>query len=172
MKTITDDDLQQLVAELASELQAKSLSIATAESCTGGWLAKCCTDLPGSSNWFDRGFIPYSNQAKKDCLSVTTKTLNHFGAVSEQTALEMAKGALKHSRANLSVAITGIAGPDGGTLSKPVGTVWFAWATSPQHAEAALHTFSGDREMIRKQAVVTAINGIIKNARDSSLTMG
>lgn len=172
MKTISDDDLKKLVTALASELQSRKLSLTTAESCTGGWLAKCCTDLAGSSAWFDRGFIPYSNQAKQDCLAVSASTLETYGAVSKQTALDMAKGALTHSKATISVAITGIAGPDGGSDSKPVGTVWFAWATSPGHALAELHQFNGDRETIRRQAVVTAINGIIKNARDSSLTMG
>lgn len=172
MKTISEDDLIKLVSQLAIKLQTQGLSLTAAESCTGGWLAKCCTDLAGSSAWFDRGFVTYSNQAKQDMLSVSATTLQNFGAVSEQTAQEMANGALAHSNADISVAITGIAGPDGGSADKPVGTVCFAWTTKKGNTQVITHHFSGTREAIRKQAVTTAIEGIIKNARDSSPTMG
>tara|TARA_R110002049_G_scaffold216652_3_gene388080 strand:+ start:2667 stop:3110 length:444 start_codon:yes stop_codon:yes gene_type:complete len=140
--------------------------LSVAESCTGGWLGKCCTDLAGSSEWFDRGFISYSNQAKQELLHVKEATLNQFGSVSEYTASEMAQGALAESLADISVAITGIAGPDGGTIDKPVGTVWFAWATKYSVVKTQCCHFDGDRETIRRQAVKLALQGIIKNARD------
>ncbi|NOQ82197.1 MAG: nicotinamide-nucleotide amidohydrolase family protein [Methylophaga sp.] len=165
MQTVSDADLQQITQQLADKLQAMGWQLSAAESCTGGWLGKCCTDLTGSSAWFDRGFITYSNQSKQDLLNVKPLTLEHFGAVSEQTAIEMAQGALAHSNADISVSITGIAGPDGGSSNKPVGTVWIAWTTKFS-AKAELFNFHGNREAVRRQAVYTALNGIIKNARD------
>lgn len=153
------------VTQLSTLLSAQKRMLVTAESCTGGWLAKCCTDIPGSSVWFERGFVSYSNQAKQDLLNVAESTLRQYGAVSEQTVIEMAQGALANSRADLSVAITGIAGPDGGTDDKPVGTVWLAWATKTAPIETACHHFNGDRNAIRQQAVIYALQGIIKNAR-------
>ncbi|NOQ94141.1 MAG: nicotinamide-nucleotide amidohydrolase family protein [Methylophaga sp.] len=165
MQNISDAELQQLTIQIAKHLLDRNLSLSVAESCTGGWVAKCCTDLAGSSAWFDRGVVSYSNQSKQDLLNVQASTLTKFGAVSEQTALEMAQGCLSLSNADISVSITGIAGPDGGSLEKPVGTAWIAWALKGS-AKAELHHFSGNRDAIRRQAVSTALNGIIKNASD------
>ncbi len=164
MNSFSDEDLKQLTLQVAHALRQGNKMLTTAESCTGGWVAKCCTDIAGSSTWFERGFVSYSNQSKQDMLGVKTETLSAFGAVSKQTVLEMAQGALKHTNTNISVAISGIAGPDGGSDDKPVGTVWFAWATK-NSAKSELHHFSGDRDAIRRQAVATALEGIIKNAR-------
>ena len=116
-----------MVESLAARLVARNEMLATAESCTGGWVAKVCTDLAGSSAWFDRGFVTYSNQAKQDMLGVSATTLDTCGAVSEEVVTEMVNGALAGSRAGWALAISGVAGPDGGTAEKPVGTVWFAW---------------------------------------------
>jgi nicotinamide-nucleotide amidase len=155
------------VVQTVSELLVKNQwTLSTVESCTGGWVAKSCTDLAGSSTWFDCGFVTYSNQSKQKLVGVDHKTLETHGAVSEQTAIEMAQGALSHSNADISVAITGIAGPSGGTIEKPVGTVWFAWAVKNQGTQTQKHQFEGDREQIRIQAVIAALQGIIKNARD------
>jgi len=163
MQTISDVDLHQLTTQVAKVLLEQHWLLSSAESCTGGWVAKCCTDLAGSSTWFDRGVVTYSNQSKQDLLNVKADTLEQFGAVSEQTALEMAKGCLSLSAADISVSITGIAGPDGGLKEKPIGTVWIAWATR-SCAKAELHNFSGNRDAVRRQAVSSALNGIIKNA--------
>lgn len=162
--TITEQQL--LVDKLAKILLKQHRKLSTAESCTGGWLAKCCTDLAGSSAWFDRGFVSYSNQSKQDLINVRPETIEHYGAVSEQTAIEMAQGALSNSQADISVAITGIAGPDGGTQEKPVGTVWVAWSVKNVGTKTECLHFNGDREQVRYQAVITALQGIIKNARD------
>lgn len=135
--------------------------LATAESCTGGWLGKKITDVDGASHWFERGFITYSNQAKQELLGVSHETLERFGAVSEQTAREMAEGALSNSPAQVSVAITGIAGPEGGNDEKPVGTVWLAWSPQGSPTRCELMQFSGDREAIRHQAVVAALQGLL-----------
>ncbi len=156
---------ERLITQLAEQLTTAKLMLAVAESCTGGWLAKSCTDIAGSSAWFDRGFVTYSNQSKQDMLAVNSATLENYGAVSQQTALEMATGALAHSQADIVVAITGIAGPDGGTPEKPVGTVWFAWAGKHFPTYSEQHLLAGNRELIREQAVDIAIEGIIKNAR-------
>ncbi len=165
MQIISDAVLEQLANEVAQCLSQKHWHLTCAESCTGGWVAKCCTDIAGSSQWFDRGFVTYSNQSKQDLLSVSATTLEHFGAVSEQTASEMAEGALIQSGADISVAITGIAGPSGGSKDKPVGTVWFAWASKNADTQTEHQHFNGDRESIRRQAVAFALKGIIKNAR-------
>ncbi len=164
MTILSDQNLQHLTSDVANHLLARDWMLVTAESCTGGWIAKCCTDIAGSSTWFDRGFVTYSNQAKQDMLDVRAETLEQFGAVSEQTIKEMAQGALKHSNANISIAISGIAGPDGGSDEKPIGTVWFAWAKDTSTITAC-HYFSGNRDQVRRQAVATALTGIIKNAR-------
>jgi len=169
---MTRSDSLYLSTTVADILISKKWLLCVAESCTGGWLAKTCTDIAGSSSWFDRGFVTYSNQSKQDMLDVKPTTLEQFGAVSKQVVIEMAQGALTHSSANMSVAITGIAGPDGGSPEKPVGTVWFAWASKNTDVITELHHFNGDREAIRLQAVETALQGIIKNARDSSSYMG
>ena len=172
MKTDSDAQLENLIQHVADTLLDAELQLTTAESCTGGWVAKCCTDLTGSSAWFDRGFIPYTNKAKQDLLSVSSTTLEKYGAVSIQTAIEMAEGALNNSQASISVAITGIAGPTGGTKTKPVGTVCFAFSIKNNPTISAQYLFNGDREMIRRQAVTTALEGIVKNARDTTHSMG
>lgn len=160
-------DLQPLVSELAEVLLKKDKSLVTAESCTGGWVAKVCTDMPGSSQWFRCGFVTYSNESKQQLLGVDADTLHSYGAVSQQTAQEMALGALSHSDADYSVALTGIAGPEGGSEAKPVGTVWIGWGIKGSPVTTHCFQFQGDRESIRKQAVIEALKGIIKNARDS-----
>lgn len=166
MKNFSDDSLEQLVKELADILIEQDKMLVTAESCTGGWVAKCCTDLPGSSTWFDRGFVTYSNEAKQEQLGVELATLEKNGAVSLPVVEEMAFGALKHSAADISVAITGIAGPGGGSEHKPVGTVWIGWGLKDGGVHSICFQFEGDREAVRRQAVFEALRGIIKNARD------
>lgn len=140
----------------------RNMMLATAESCTGGWIGEAVTAVSGSSAWFERGFITYSNAAKCEMLGVRQTTLDQYGAVSPQTAQEMALGALGKSHAQISVSITGIAGPDGGTETKPVGMVCFAWANKDGLVQQATHYFSGNREAIRRVAVVTALQGILQ----------
>jgi nicotinamide-nucleotide amidase len=155
--------IEELVAALANCLKQAQLKLITAESCTGGGLAYALTSLAGSSSWFERGLVTYSNQAKRDLLGVKPQTLTTFGAVSEQTAREMAEGALLHTpAANISVAITGIAGPDGGSPDKPLGTVWFAWSNVERGTFSHLENFSGDRKSIREQAVRIALEKLIE----------
>jgi nicotinamide-nucleotide amidase len=149
-------------AQLGALLQQQNACLTSAESCTGGWIAQTITSVTGSSRWFDRGFVTYSNAAKQQMLGVKTETLQQFGAVSEQTVREMAIGALKRSEAHISLAVSGIAGPDGGTVDKPVGTVWFAWAFAPQRCDSVKQQFAGDRQAIRQQAVEFALNYLIK----------
>jgi len=149
------------VTKLAALLEARGLKFSCAESCTGGWLAKCLTDRPGSSVWFEFGFVTYGNNAKQKLLGVRVATLDTHGAVSQQAAQEMATGARRVSGADLAVAITGIAGPGGGTADKPVGTVWFAWAGPDGILGAELRVFPGDRAAIRSQAVAAALDGTI-----------
>lgn len=136
--------------------------LATAESCTGGWAAEVTTSVAGSSEWFDRGFVTYSNEAKQEMLGVKAETLSRHGAVSEETAREMAKGALARSRATVAVAITGVAGPGGGSDEKPVGTVCLAWA-SGSGVGSETKRFSGDRESVRRQSVERALQGVLEN---------
>ena len=150
------------LATLAEQLTQRGWMLATAESCTGGWIAKCCTDMAGSSAWFDRGFITYSNAAKQDMLGVRAETLAQYGAVSEAVVAEMATGALRHSQAHIAVAISGIAGPSGGSPEKPVGTVCFAWAMRNGEVLTKTCQFAGDREAVRWQSVVFALNGILQ----------
>lgn len=161
MQRYSDAHLQSLVSDLADAMIANQQRLVTAESCTGGWLAKCCTDLAGSSAWFLYGIISYSNDSKQRLLNVSAQTLSTFGAVSEQTAAEMAVGALKAPEASLSVAITGIAGPSGGSPDKPVGTVCFAWSDRTGTVTTATHHFSGNRDSVRRAAVATAIEGLL-----------
>lgn len=150
------------LATLAEQLTQRGWMLATAESCTGGWIAKCCTDMAGSSAWFDRGFITYSNAAKQDMLGVRAETLAQYGAVSEAVVAEMATGALRHSQAHIAVAVSGIAGPSGGSVEKPVGTVCFAWAMRNGEVLTKTCQFAGDREAVRWQSVVFALNGILQ----------
>jgi nicotinamide-nucleotide amidase len=154
--------LEALATKLGAALKAKGYMLALAESCTGGLVAQAITSVAGSSAWFDRGFITYSNLAKIEMLSVAEQTLAKFGAVSEETALEMALGALKNSQARISGSITGIAGPDGGTIEKPVGTVCFAWAEKGNPAQVITVKFSGNREEIRQQAAATIMTKLIE----------
>lgn len=163
---IDDIHLNLIAAELAETLLPINAMLVTAESCTGGWIAKTCTDLPGSSGWFDRGFITYSNDAKNQSLSVPMEMIHHHGAVSQEVASAMATGALNNSTADFSIAATGIAGPDGGSELKPIGTVWLAWGAKNKQTVTRCFQFKGDRNSIRKQAVYEALKGIIKNARD------
>ncbi len=158
-----DNDILAAAVALASALQKQRLILATAESCTGGGIAQALTGLSGASTWFDRGFVTYSNEAKEEMLGVQASTLASVGAVSEETALEMARGAITHSRAHVSVAVTGIAGPDGGTPDKPVGTVWIAWGQKLGYAEARCFHFDGDRDAVRQQTILEANLGL--NAR-------
>ena len=152
---------EDLAATVGRVLREQQLVIATAESCTGGWLAKRITDVGGSSAWFDRGFVTYSNDAKHDELGVNESTLLTHGAVSEETAREMAEGTLHSTPADLAVAVTGVAGPDGGTDAKPVGTVWLAWAWRNHETRTQLRRFSGDRENVRRAAVNAALAGVL-----------
>lgn len=155
-------ELEILAERLGAALLSRGEWLAVAESCTGGWLAQSVTAIPGSSAWFDRGFVTYSNAAKVDMLGVPESTLERHGAVSEATARAMAQGVLAHSRADWSVAITGIAGPSGGTPEKPVGTVCFAWARKDGGCEAMTYCFAGDRAGVREQAVAQALNGLLE----------
>ncbi len=146
---------------LAENLIRLSCKVTTAESCTGGGLAETLTRVPGSSAWFERGFVTYSNESKQEMLGVPIETLEEFGAVSLETAIAMAKGALDTSRADISVSITGVAGPDGGTEEKPVGTVCFAWFKRGEAGKTAKICFKGDRLKIREQACLLAIEGLV-----------
>ncbi len=153
--------IEQLSKTLLERMRQQGEILVTAESCTGGWIAKAVTDHPGSSVIFDRGFVTYSNEAKQQMLGVRATTLERHGAVSEQTVIEMAQGALQQGAGTLSVAVSGIAGPDGGSPGKPVGSVWFAW----QHGEKSVTRycrFEGDRNAVRRQAVATAIQGVLE----------
>lgn len=149
-----DEPLNYLSVSLGRKLRSCGWRLVLAESCTGGALAKAVTDVPGSSAWFDRGFVTYSNAAKVDMLGVSQATLNAKGAVSEETALEMAEGALEHSLADLAMAVTGIAGPDGGSAEKPVGTVFIAWQLRGQPGYCVKQQFSGDRQAVRSLTVL------------------
>ena len=157
----TDSQIPQLVAQVADALLHRRSMLATAESCTGGWVAKVCTDLTGSSEWFERGFVTYTNESKQELLGVSAETLRAYGAVSEQTVAEMAAGALSHSHAQISLSISGIAGPGGGTAEKPVGTVCFGWAVSGKDPVTERRLFDGDREAVRRQAVIHALQGVL-----------
>jgi nicotinamide-nucleotide amidase len=159
---MADDALLRLSLELGAALQKRHWALALAESCTGGWASEVVTMTPGSSSHFERGFVTYSNAAKTEMLGVSEATLQTHGAVSEETAREMATGALKHSRAQITAAITGIAGPDGGSPSKPVGTVCFAWAAQAGVVKSATQHFQGDREAVRYQSVKAALEGVLQ----------
>ncbi len=151
----------QLAFELGSYLLKQHWQCAVAESCTGGSLAAAMTDCPGSSQWFDRGFITYSNQAKQQMLAISEDIITRFGTVSEETARAMAEGALHASAAQITVAITGIAGPGGGSTEKPIGTVWIAWASCSEPTRATCYSFKGNRTKIRQQSVIKALRGLI-----------
>lgn len=155
------DQCHELAVQVGDRLRNRGWMLATAESCTGGWIAKAMTDVPGSSGWFERGLVTYSNDAKVELLGVKRITLEQHGAVSGETVAEMAAGALAHSPAQLAVAVSGVAGPDGGTPAKPVGTVWLAWAVRDQPVRTRRFQFGGNREAVRQQAVRAALEGIL-----------
>jgi nicotinamide-nucleotide amidase len=157
---LTEDEVTRSARALGRACLKKRVVIATAESCTGGGVATAITRISGSAKWFDRAFVTYSNDAKREMLGVSQEALERFGAVSEEVAREMARGALARSPADLTVAITGIAGPTGGSRAKPVGTVWFAWAARGQLVQTRHFRFPGDRVAVRLQSVVIAIQGL------------
>ncbi len=156
----SDGALSEAGDQLARVLIDKKQTIATAESCTGGWVAKVLTDRAGSSSYLLAGIVTYSNEAKKELLGVTDASLESHGAVSAPVVREMVAGALATTSADVAVAISGIAGPDGGSDEKPVGTVWFAWGRSPADTEAVVQYFKGDRDSVRRQAVLFALQGV------------
>lgn len=162
MARVSDEELHQLAVELGDKLRARDWMVATAESCTGGWVGQLLTSLPGSSAWFERGFITYANTAKQEMLGVPAATLEAFGAVSEETAQAMASGALAHSHAHAALAISGIAGPGGGTPQKPVGLVCYGWALADGTRMSSTCRLDGDREEIRSRAVAAALRGLIE----------
>jgi len=158
---VNDLVLFELAERVGAALQAQGLMMATAESCTGGWIAQALTAVPGSSNWFERGFVTYTYISKREMLGVSEQTLEAHGAVSEATVREMVTGALAHSHAQIAVAVSGIAGPSGGLPGKPVGTVCFAWSVKNGEPKTALQLFPGDREMVRRASVKFALKGIL-----------
>jgi nicotinamide-nucleotide amidase len=157
----TDNVVHQLSIRVGNKLRDERLMLATAESCTGGMVATAITDISGSSNWFERGFVTYSNLAKTEMIGVPAALIDQHGAVSEPVAKAMAEGALRNSRAQVSVAITGVAGPAGGSDAKPVGTVSFAWSNR-LHTAVETQLFKGDREQVRTQAAVHALRGLLE----------
>ncbi len=156
-----DKVLYELAAKLGAALKAQGLMLATAESCTGGWVAQAVTAVPGSSQWFERGFVTYTYISKREMLSVSQDTLGAHGAVSEPVVREMVAGALANSHAQVAVAVSGTAGPDGGTPQKPVGTVCLAWGVKNGEPKSATLHFSGDRETVRRAAAVAALEGVL-----------
>jgi nicotinamide-nucleotide amidase len=150
-----------VIAQLADLIQKRHWMLATAESCTGGMIAAACTDLAGSSAWFERGFVTYSNEAKTDLLGVDAALIKRHGAVSEEVARAMAAGAIARSKAQIAVAVTGVAGPSGGSAEKPVGTVWFGWAT-PAGLVSEMRRFDGDRAQVRAATVLHALQRLVE----------
>ena len=165
MSSPSDAQLRDRATALGDRLRAQRLTLVTAESCTGGWIAKTVTDIAGSSEWFDCGMVAYSYEAKQAMLGVRPETLEQFGAVSRETAIEMVSGALVHSGGSLAVAVTGIAGPGGGSPDKPVGTVWIGWKRRGGYAQADVFHFDGDRDAVRRQTVAAALEGLERLAR-------
>jgi nicotinamide-nucleotide amidase len=153
--------MNNLAAEVGALLKSHGLMLATAESCTGGGVAQAITEMAGSSAWFERGFVIYSNLSKQQMLGVRETTLEQHGAVSEMTVREMVAGALQHSAAQVALAVSGIAGPDGGTADKPVGTVWFAWGLKNGETHAQRYQLDGNRAEVREQAVQIALQGVV-----------
>lgn len=157
-----DAELIDLGRQVAETLQQRGQMLVTAESCTGGWIAKTLTDIAGSSAWFEAGLVAYSYEAKQALLGVRPETLAEHGAVSRETVVEMVSGALARYGASVSVAVTGIAGPGGGTPGKPVGTIWIGWKRRGGYAQAEAFHFDGDREAVRRQTVAAALVGVQK----------
>lgn len=162
---MTESVLTSLSAELGSLLLSKRLFFTSAESCTGGWVGRSITSVPGSSRWFSCSFVTYSNKSKSEILGVSHETLKKFGAVSEEVVKEMIEGGIKKSRADIGVAISGIAGPKGGSKERPVGTVYFAWLLKGHSILTSSEYFSGDREEVRLASVKTALSGSIRLLR-------
>jgi nicotinamide-nucleotide amidase len=162
-----DADIERLVERVAQLLMAREVRLTVAESCTGGLLAKSLTDLPGSSAWFEYGFVVYSNDAKETMLALEPEILRQHGAVSRETCEAMAMSARAISGADIAVAITGIAGPDGGSDDKPVGTVWLAWLGPGRRATCHVKQFAGDRAAVRRQSVIAALNGVLRHLADA-----
>jgi len=160
MSQPTDSQLREQAHSLGQRLRDARDRLVTAESCTGGWIAKAVTDIAGSSDWFDCGMAAYSYEAKQALLGVRPQTLEVHGAVSRETAIEMVSGALVNSGASVAVAVTGIAGPGGGSADKPVGTVWIAWKRRGGYARAEVFHFDGDRDAVRRQTVGAALTGL------------
>lgn len=158
-----------LAAKLGGVLKSRGMMLTTAESCTGGGVAQAVTAVAGSSAWFDRGFVTYSNLSKQQMLGVQEPTLIAYGAVSEAVVREMAEGALRNSEAHVAVAVSGIAGPDGGSPEKPVGTVWFAWSLVNGVTTTARHLFHGGRDEVRAQSVRVALQGVLERLSQNSL---
>jgi nicotinamide-nucleotide amidase len=158
---LNDDEIERLAVELGRRLVARGMRVATAESCTGGLVAGAITAIAGSSDWFDRGFVTYSNDAKIESLGVPPATIAAHGAVSEQTAIAMATGTLAHSDAMIAVAVTGIAGPSGGTPQKPVGMVCIAWSHRGRDTIAVTHQLPGNRAEVRQASVAIALRGLV-----------
>jgi nicotinamide-nucleotide amidase len=161
------DTLKVLAKRLGVRLKRRGLKLATAESCTGGWIAQAVTSVPGSSAWFDRGWVTYSNAAKRELLGVRVQTLSRFGAVSREAASEMAAGALARSRAQVSLAVTGVAGPTGGTRRKPVGTVCLAWSRKKRMPESITRRFAGGRESVRRKSAIAALQGLLERLEET-----
>lgn len=159
---VTELELSNQLQALSGLLLSHGYKLATAESCTGGWVAKAATDLAGSSAWFDRGLVTYSNEAKQELLGVSPATIAQFGAVSLNTVEEMVNGLLNIESVSVGVAISGIAGPDGGSVEKPVGTVWIAWKVTDNEATHQSYLFSGNREQVRLKAAIEAVKGLIQ----------
>ena len=159
---MADKRLYQLAERVGAALKSRALTLVTAESCTGGWIGEAVTMVPGSSDWYDRGFITYTYISKREMLGVKTQTLEQYGAVSEQTVKEMVAGALAASHAQVAVAVSGIAGPAGGMPGKPVGTVCLAWALKSGEPIAETRHYAGDREAVRRQAVERALAGVLE----------
>ena len=162
MTAPTDHELQTRAATLGESLRQQGLMVATAESCTGGWISKVLTDNAGSSDYVGTGLVTYSNAAKQHFLGVSATNLDAHGAVSEPVVRDMAEGACRATGADLAVAVSGIAGPGGGTPEKPVGTVWFAWSRTGHPTHTAVHCFNGDRESVRRQTVACALAGLLE----------
>jgi nicotinamide-nucleotide amidase len=153
--------MDELAQKIGKRLKDSGQVLVTAESCTGGWAAQVVTSVAGSSEWFERGFVTYSNDAKRESLGVSAEVLRKSGAVSEETAREMALGALARSKGTVALSVTGVAGPTGGSAAKPVGTVCFAWAAGKAVRSERRH-FKGDRESVRRQSVIRALEGVIE----------
>jgi len=157
----SEQELRDLAEQLGECLKASGMKLASAESCTGGWLAKIITDIPGSSAWFEGSVVSYSNEAKQSLLAVNENTLKEFGAVSGETVLEMSDGIFSHTKADVAVSVSGIAGPGGGSEDKPVGLVWLSWGKRDKTVFANPFNFSGDREAVRKQSIKQALNCLL-----------